>query len=699
MCAPPGPMPANGTTAGSIDSASCTLSDGTSFVAYSLVLPTRGNLQLTVKGAAGFAPSMILRNSSAHLLASGTSITHYSEAGRYVLLVDTARAKLSGSFTIASIYTPEPSTLCRVFRSIGTGQTLNGTLNAASCRLPDQSANDAYPITVYGAGTLTITMTSAAFDSFVILQGDNGSLLAQADAGGAGQPASITVPVSGNDTYTIVAAAGSSTEPAGDYQLSTSFAPNADETCVSQGALDQNPAISGSVNVSSCNFNLPDRQDSALFNFYTLHVSQPGLAQITVPDSSFGPLLLLLDASGNQLAENSQSGGENTPLLRQHLTPGDYILVIFDQDSFEGQYDLQYSFTEGPSSACMTGILSGANIVSGALDSVASCVNSGFLSDRYEIVLPVAGTVDIGLSSQDFASLLFLEDSKNNTMYFGEETDGSGSSHIQIRLPAGTYYALAASADLPGGYVINYAVVPGAIPACPAAKGIPIGTNASNGFNGTLKWMTGCPGPNGSMSDNYTFTTTASGTVAAVMVSSDFDSLLFLTDSKATPLRSDNNSYSQGNAIIVNYLAAGTYKLQAMGAGFQNSGNYQIDVLLTASTSAVKGCGPKSAAVGKSYAANLTYTSCQYLDDTFADLYKVTVSDASKPIDISAISSNFDTYLILLDGKGNVVGVDDNSGGGTNAHLIENVQPGTYFAVVKPASDPSSTGSYSLTIR
>jgi hypothetical protein len=698
MCSPPTPMSPNAAINGAIDSNSCVLTDGTSYVAYALTIPRRGNLQLTLKGAAGFAPSLILRDAGGHLLASGASITYYSEAGTYTLLVNTARAKQSGSFTLTPVFTPEPYTYCRTFPSLGTGQTVNGNLTASSCKLPDQSLYDSYPITVYGAGTITVTMTSAAFDSFVILQGDNGSPLAQADAGGAGNPASITLPVSGNDTYTIVAAAGSSKEPTGAYQLSTSFTPNAGETCVSQGALDQNPVISGSVSVSSCNFNLPNREDSALFNFYTLHVSQIGMAQVSVPDSSFGPLLLLLDANGNEIAENAQSGGENSPLLRQQLSPGDYMLVIFNQDSFEGDYDLQYTFTPGTEPVCPAAALTGGNAVTGTLDGTASCLESGFLADRYQIVLPVAGTVNIDLSSQDFTSLLFLEDAKNNALYFGEDTDDNGSSHIQIRLPAGTYYALAASADLPGGYTINYAVTPGPIPACPAPKSIPVANGSSNGFNGTLSFTGSCSSPNGALSNNYTFTTTASGAIAAVMVSGDVDSLLFLADSKGNPLRFDNNSYSQGNAIIVDYLPAGTYKLQATSDGFQNQGNYQIDLLFTAAGSDPKTCAAKNAAVGKSITGLLSYTSCQYLDDTFADIYSVTITDASNPLDIAATSTAFDTYLILLDNKGNVLGIDDNSGGGTNAHLIQNVAVGSYFVVVKPASDPSSSGSYALSI-
>jgi hypothetical protein len=273
----------------------------------------------------------------------------------------------------------------------------------------------------------------------------------------------------------------------------------------------------------------------------------------------------------------------------------------------------------------------------------------------------------------------------------------AASSHIQIRLPAGTYYALAASADLPGGYTINYAVTPGPIPACPAAKPIPV--SSGNGLNGALSWTGSCAGSSGALSDNYTFTTTVSGMVAAVMVSRDVDSLLFLTDSKGIPLRTDNNSYSQGNAIIVDCLTVGTYKLQATSDGFQNRGNYQIDVLFTAAGSDPKTCAAKSAAVGKTVTGTLSYTGCQYLDDTFPDIYEVTVADASNPIDIAATSTAFDTYLILLNSKSNVLDIYDNSGGGTNAHPIQNVAVGSYFVRVKPASDPSSSGRYSLTIQ
>jgi len=66
-------------------------------------------------------------------------------------------------------------------------------------------------------------------------------------------------------------------------------------------------------------------------------------------------------------------------------------------------------------------------------------------------------------------------------------------------------------------------------------------------------------------------------------------------------------------------------------------------------------------------------------------------------VSVSATSSSIDTFLILLDSKGNVRAMDDNSGGGSNAVLNESLEPGTYYVVVKPAEDVASAGDYVLT--
>ena len=79
----------------------------------------------------------------------------------------------------------------------------------------------------------------------------------------------------------------------------------------------------------------------------------------------------------------------------------------------------------------------------------------------------------------------------------------------------------------------------------------------------------------------------------------------------------------------------------------------------------------------------LYITSCQYIDDTFADIYRVQVA-APGNLNIEMDSDDIDAYLILLDATGNVVDQNDDSAGGTNALLTTLVDAGTYYVVAKP---------------
>jgi len=96
---------------------------------------------------------------------------------------------------------------------------------------------------------------------------------------------------------------------------------------------------------------------------------------------------------------------------------------------------------------------------------------------------------------------------------------------------------------------------------------------------------------------------------------------------------------------------------------------------------------------------SLGITSCQYRDDTFADLYRLQVATPGN-VDIEMDSDDLDAFLELLDDKGNVVDSDDDSGGGTNARLTTAVDVGTYYVVAKPfVAKGYVTGSYVLTVQ
>ncbi len=397
-------------------------------------------------------------------------------------------------------------------------------------------------------------------------------------------------------TYTILASTATPTSKGGAYQISTSYVPDDQETCRPIRTLTDSLQLNGSVSAASCDFNLPDRQDSSLFNIYGIHAASDGVVQITVPTSTFTPLLLLLDLNGNPIVEDSQSGGVNIPFIKQSLRAGDYWVLVFNEDSFEGDYSLQYNFTAGPAQPCSVQNLSTDQAATGTLSGDVSCRKSELLSDTYRLVLDSSATLDLQLSSADFSTFIELRDARDNLLTYGDQTAAGSSAHLNATLPAGTYTVVAASVDLPGNYSLNAQVAPKLIPPCTAIQNLQVNT----GFIGSFTTGNNCLGVAGEVVDYYKFTTTADGTAALVMTSGDVDSELTLTDSAGKILRVDDNSYGLNDALIVQILKAGTYKVEARGKDIAALGRYRLDLLWTPNCeAALLFCGSSEPGRGK----------------------------------------------------------------------------------------------------
>ena len=179
------------------------------------------------------------------------------------------------------------------------------------------------------------------------------------------------------------------------------------------------------------------------------------------------------------------------------------------------------------------------------------------------------------------------------------------------------------------------------------------------------------------------------------MTSQVIDGFLTLSTGDGTVLRWDDNSYGDTDPFVVQFLPGQTYRIEARATDVIAGGYYRLDVLY-ASGGQLPGCAPVgTASPGDTLQSALTFTSCQFPDDTFADLYQLKVTDTSA-LDLHLNSTDFDAYLVVLDSKGNVIDEDDNSGSGTNARVTDTFDPGTYIIVAKPFSGYTATGKYTL---
>jgi hypothetical protein len=680
-CTPPEMMRPEDSIKSALSDTSCRLTDGTRYAEYALIVPVNGELQLGA-AAPDFEIKLLLRDASGRKLDAGPNIRRTVERGRYSVLVNSTR-NASGEFTLTSAFTPEPRMLCRDLTPIGPNQSVAGRLTASSCRLPDNSAFDHYAVSFFGWGTLEIVMEAADFTPYLILRTDEGRQLAFDTKA---RSAKIVYTVKGDESYTIVAAAGDSAG-AGQYRLTLSFKPADEETCRALKTLVNSEDLQGKISAESCRIKSPPSQP-LWFNYYDVKLAEAGLVDLRASSSTFDPVLILLDASGAAVDFDALSGGKGKPVLRRQLQPGSYTVVVYSS-SGTGDYNLQYKFRAGPPETCPVLSLEAAATASGSLSGASSCRTQAGPADVYRIALPSPGTLDILMSSGDFPTWLLLRDEKDNPV---TGISGAPNSRLVLDVPAGTWTVAAGTAGLPGAYSIAYQFTPRELPACSSVQKI----EPNSAFLARLTDAS-CRGADGQPVDFYEFTASADSTVAAVMTSSDFDGLLTLETTQGNVLRRDDNSYGRFDALIVQYLAAGTYRLGAHSSRPNSGGLYRVDVL-SAAGDRPPGCVPlRSLAFGDKIEGQLSFASCQYPGDTFAGIYRLDVAELSQ-VDIRLNSSQFDAFLLIIDAKGNLVDLDDDSGGNTNARLIRSLEAGAYYLVARPYAGYSSVGAYILSV-
>jgi hypothetical protein len=531
-----------------------------------------------------------------------------------------------------------------------------------------------------------VTVSSTAFTPVLTVRSGDGTALGT-------DPASVSIPVTGFSNYQIVVATSDTT---GAYQVTTAFQPGPTETCVPQQTLTTPTADSNSITAASCAAVIDSGGDQAFFNYYNLTVTAAGLADIGATSSDFSPTLYLLDAAGNTLATDTGGGGYQAGSgtqsgIRLPLSPGSYTVEVLSNYASGGGYTLNYNFTAGTPQPCAPAGYTAGAAQSGTL-SPSSCRTALGLSDLYSMTLAAPGILTVNLSASAFPTQVAIRDAKDNLIVMNQDVEGLGMSHITATLPAGSYTIVAAANTGSGSYLLATGFSPAAIAPCSQGQALAI----NGGYIQTLGGG-GCVGSNGQPADLYQFTMPAPGVAAAVMTSSEVAGYLTLTDSSGKVLRSDQDSYASNDPFIVQYLPAGTYQLWARDVTDSVGGEYLMSLLATLGPRPPF-CGSLGPlALGASISGNLTITSCQYIDNTFADMYQVTL-DGGTTIDLRMNSSDFDAYLVVLDAKGNLIAQDDDSGGGTNARVIQQLGAGTYFVLAKQFANYYPSGKYTLSL-
>jgi len=224
---------------------------------------------------------------------------------------------------------------------IAVGETASGALSTTDCRL-SVWYTDFFELAVpAGPQGLTLTMTSAAFDTYLEVYTAAGDLLSGDDNIDATNKNSQLTTILGTGDYLI---APSSSDPGvtGAYSLSAVAHPAELAGCelvwVARGF-----AISDSVTTSDC-------VDATNGTYYAdvAAISLVAGSVLTVSNRStaFDPAVFLHNAAGAQVGANNDSaaGNPNAYLVYPVVTTGSYLLFAGTNDSLAtGAYTLSIS--------------------------------------------------------------------------------------------------------------------------------------------------------------------------------------------------------------------------------------------------------------------------------------------------------------------------------------------------------------------
>ncbi|MEO8597464.1 MAG: PPC domain-containing protein [Candidatus Solibacter sp.] len=686
-CPPIDTLLPNGTHSGALTALSCRLTDLTPYIPYRLDLPVRGQLRIELAGNPA-DQFLTLRDSSGARLDSGASLARPIEAGAYTLLVHGRGVAQTGNFAINTAFTAEPGVLCAAFPNLGRRQTVDGQLPSSGCLAPDGTPFEAYTLTTDGAGTLSVSVESADFAPLIAVRSlDGRSLLPPT-------PGAVNVRLLGDSQYLIVITASGGGK--GAYRIANSYQIAGDEACREVKSLAAADSDAGAIAASSCFVTIPGSGDQRYYNYYNFTLAEPGLVSATSTSGDFSTTLMLLDSAGNLLASDSGGGGFDpafnvTSNLRARLPAGFYRLQLFSDLPSGGNYKLDFQVQAGPPQPCATSPLKLGDLYAALVN--APCRTSLGMSDVYTVTLPSAGTLELDMSSSLFDTNLAIRDTSDNLIVRAGQSAGLGASHLSADLPAGDYRVVAAAVSGAGVYFLTNKFTAHDIPPCSYVQSLDL----NGGFIQRLGPRS-CTGANSQPVDYYGFTLSADTLTLAVMSSGEVNGYLTLYDAAGHEIRSDDNSYGARDALIVQYLPAGAYKLAVRDATGTAGGLYQVDLRTTAGPRPPL-CTPKTALrAGETASGVITYTGCQSAGRVFADIYQLTVPNDGS-LDLRLTSSEFDAYLKLLDATGAVLDEDDDSGGNTNSRILRELAAGTYFLVVEPLGNYTAHGTYSLTTK
>jgi uncharacterized caspase-like protein len=511
-----------------------------------------------------------------------------------------------------------------------------------------------------------ISLDSADFDTYLILQNQDGEVIAESDdrEGSTNSFLQVTLPETG--TYDLIASAYTP-ESSGGFQLyATDLQRAATPVLAESGTLTPETTFTEIRYVRNA-------------DAYSFQGEAGQILEISLNSDEFDTYLTLQNAAGETIAQDDDSGSDRNALLNVMLPDsGSYRVVARGyEDNSLGAYQFQINGL----SLKPTPLLQEQGSLSDQ-DALLPNTDTEKRSDRYSLNGQAGQRLEVNLRSPEFDTYLILQDAAGNTIAENDDRMvGDTNSRITTILPeTGTYQVLVTgfSEESRGLYdlMVQEAQVTKAIQ--PLTQGQ---------LEPTDRLVTDTLTRKG---DRYTVQGEAGETLEVRMNSDDFDSYLVLQN-EAGELIAENDDGNGSNSVISTVLpSSGTYTLLASAYETDMAGRYSIS------------------------ADRVNFTETPILDTTgqldsqaepissryFRQGEAYTFSgEAGQSVLITLDSEDFDTYLILQNDRGETLAEDDDGGeeGSNSALRFTLPETGTYRVLVTPFNEGFS-GAYDLKV-
>lgn len=400
-------------------------------------------------------------------------------------------------------------------------------------------------------------------------------------------------------------------------------------------------------------------------DFWTFEGERGDVVTIRLVSTAFDAYLQLFDPTDTLIFVDDDGAGNFNAEITEFtlMVNGRYSILArsFGADSL-GEYTL--SLNRIRTEDFPPQVLTYGETISASL--------SAFSGDVWEFEGDAGDVVTISLISEQFDAYLELYSPSGDLLV--DNDDGGGSLNARIEffvLPdSGTYEILARPLD--GSSLGEYTL------SLEEGEATPRGTLTLNEpVSAQLA---------GNQSDRWVFEGEANASITITLNSRDFDAYLQLLDASGELLWEDDDGGGSLNAQIANFILpySGAYTVVVIDYARANGGEYELAVTATEFSE------PRLLSYGETVNGNLTANTADEwtFEGQTADIVIITME-----------STNFDSYLELRDGEGNVLAEDDDSAGNLNALLRVALEDSGTYTIAARSFNPTATGSYALSIR